>query len=208
MTPEPALRKLQVAQVGAGGHRHLAGVPVIGEPARVGAGRVPQEDPPRHRAAVGVVAGVQPGAHAALGDVQRPPRGLGPVRVVGGEVVGVVLRREGSVFSDGHPFILSRPRCGTPARRRGRQNAAMELREVMTTTPATREFSDEPLPDAILYAILDQARFAPNGGNRQAWHVIVVRDRGSQAAPRRAVGAGAARRPGLLRRRAGALRGV
>ena len=52
----------------------------------------------------------------------------------------------------------------------------MELREVMTTTPATREFGDEPLPDAILYAILDQARFAPNGGNRQAWHVIVVRD--------------------------------
>ncbi len=46
----------------------------------------------------------------------------------------------------------------------------------MTTTPATREFSDDPLPDSILYAILDQARFAPNGGNRQAWHVIVVRD--------------------------------
>jgi nitroreductase len=52
----------------------------------------------------------------------------------------------------------------------------MELREVMTTTPATREFSDEPLPDSVLYGILDQARFAPNGGNRQAWHVTVVRD--------------------------------
>jgi len=52
----------------------------------------------------------------------------------------------------------------------------MELRQAMTTTPATREFSDEPLPDATLYHILDAARFAPNGGNRQAWHVTVVRD--------------------------------
>jgi nitroreductase len=57
---------------------------------------------------------------------------------------------------------------------------AMELREVMTTTPATREFSDDPMPDAVLYQILDQARFAPNGGNRQAWHVIVVRDAARQ----------------------------
>jgi nitroreductase len=53
---------------------------------------------------------------------------------------------------------------------------AMELREVMTTTPATREFSNDPMPDTVLYQILDRARFAPNGGNRQAWHVIVVRD--------------------------------
>jgi nitroreductase len=52
----------------------------------------------------------------------------------------------------------------------------MELHEAMTTTPATREFTDEPLPEATLYRILDQARFAPNGGNRQAWHVTVVRD--------------------------------
>jgi nitroreductase len=52
----------------------------------------------------------------------------------------------------------------------------MDLLDVMTTTPATREFSDEPLPDSVLYSILDHARFAPNGGNRQAWHVTVVRD--------------------------------
>jgi nitroreductase len=52
----------------------------------------------------------------------------------------------------------------------------MELREVMRTTPASRQFTDDPLPDAVLFDILDHARFAPNGGNRQAWHVIVVRD--------------------------------
>ena len=52
----------------------------------------------------------------------------------------------------------------------------MELRDVMRTTPATREFRDDPVPDDVLHGILDVARFAPSGGNRQGWHVIVVRD--------------------------------
>jgi nitroreductase len=52
----------------------------------------------------------------------------------------------------------------------------MELRKVMTTTPATRVFTDDDLPDETLFDILDHARFAPNGGNRQAWHVTVVRN--------------------------------
>lgn len=52
----------------------------------------------------------------------------------------------------------------------------MELRDVMRTTPATREFTDAPVSDGVLHGILDAARFAPSGGNRQGWHVIVVRD--------------------------------
>ena len=52
----------------------------------------------------------------------------------------------------------------------------MELVQAMRTTPSTREFTDDPLPDEVLYGILDHARFAPNGGNRQAWRVIVVRE--------------------------------
>jgi nitroreductase len=56
----------------------------------------------------------------------------------------------------------------------------MELSEVMRTTPATRDFLPDDLPDDVLYEILDQARFAPNGGNRQAWHVIVVRDQATK----------------------------
>jgi nitroreductase len=57
----------------------------------------------------------------------------------------------------------------------------MDLREAMTTTPATREFEDGELSDDALYAILDAARFAPNGGNRQAWHVTVVRSVATKA---------------------------
>ncbi|MEE9254897.1 MAG: nitroreductase family protein [Pseudomonadales bacterium] len=52
----------------------------------------------------------------------------------------------------------------------------MELTEVMRTTFAAREFIDEPVEDEVLYRILDNARFAPSGGNRQGWKVIVVRD--------------------------------
>ena len=53
----------------------------------------------------------------------------------------------------------------------------MELNDVMRTTFACREFTDEPIPDDVLYEILDVARFAPTGGNRQGQRVIVVRDR-------------------------------
>lgn len=53
----------------------------------------------------------------------------------------------------------------------------MELTDVMRTTFACREFTDEPLPDDVLYDILEVARFAPSGGNRQGQRVIVVRDR-------------------------------
>lgn len=52
----------------------------------------------------------------------------------------------------------------------------MDLREVMTTTPSTREFTDEPVPDDVLHRILDAARFAPSGGNRQGWHLVVIKD--------------------------------
>jgi nitroreductase len=52
----------------------------------------------------------------------------------------------------------------------------MELRHAMRTTPATRAFTDDDIPDDVLYDVLENARFAPNGGNRQAWRVIVVRD--------------------------------
>ena len=52
----------------------------------------------------------------------------------------------------------------------------VELRDVMRTTPATREFTDEPVPDEVVHDLLDVARFAPSGGNRQAWRVVVLRD--------------------------------
>lgn len=57
----------------------------------------------------------------------------------------------------------------------------MELYEVMRTTAATREFTADPVGDAQIAAILDNARFASNGGNRQGWRVVVVRDPATRA---------------------------
>ena len=58
----------------------------------------------------------------------------------------------------------------------------METYEAMRTTFAARDFTDDPVPDEVLHRILDNARFAPSGGNRQGWHVIVVRDEAKRAA--------------------------
>ncbi len=46
----------------------------------------------------------------------------------------------------------------------------------MRTTAAARQFTDDPVTDPTLAAILDDARFAPSGSNRQGWHVVVVKD--------------------------------
>ena len=57
----------------------------------------------------------------------------------------------------------------------------MQLFEVMRSTFAARDFTDDPLPDDVIFEILDNARFAPSGGNRQGNRVIIVRDNDSRA---------------------------
>jgi nitroreductase len=54
----------------------------------------------------------------------------------------------------------------------------MDLREALRTTGAVRDFEDAPIPDRTVADILDTARFAPSGGNRQGWRVVVVGDPG------------------------------
>ena len=60
----------------------------------------------------------------------------------------------------------------------------MELIEALRTTGSIRAFSDRPVSDELLWSVLDDARFAPSGGNRQAWHVIVVHDSARRQAVR------------------------
>jgi nitroreductase len=52
----------------------------------------------------------------------------------------------------------------------------MDLTEALRTTGSTREFTDQAVDVATLSAVLDDARFAPSGGNRQPWRVAVVAD--------------------------------
>lgn len=58
----------------------------------------------------------------------------------------------------------------------------MELYDVMRMTFSAREFTDDPVPDELLHRIIDHARFASTGGNRQGAHAIIVRDQATKAA--------------------------
>lgn len=52
----------------------------------------------------------------------------------------------------------------------------MELREAMETNGTCRFYKPDPIPDEVLARVLDAARYAPNGGNRQPVRFIAVRD--------------------------------
>jgi nitroreductase len=60
----------------------------------------------------------------------------------------------------------------------------VELSEALRTTGAVRDFTEEPVPDDVLARVLDTARFAPSGGNRQGWQVVVVQDGATRVALR------------------------
>jgi len=53
---------------------------------------------------------------------------------------------------------------------------AIGLYEAMQTTRAVRRLRPDPIPEAVLQRVLTAATWAPSGGNRQPWRVIVVRD--------------------------------
>ena len=53
---------------------------------------------------------------------------------------------------------------------------AMPLGEAMFTQRAIRRFRTDPIPADVMQDIMEAAIRAPNGGNTQQWHFIVVRD--------------------------------
>ena len=59
----------------------------------------------------------------------------------------------------------------------------MDFRETIETTGTCRFFRTDPVAEYVLRRVLDAARYAPTGGNRQGVRFVVVRD----AAKRRAL---------------------
>jgi nitroreductase len=53
---------------------------------------------------------------------------------------------------------------------------SLDIVTALRTNAAVREFTDRRVDDETVLRILDTARFAPSGGNKQGWHVIVVKD--------------------------------
>lgn len=51
----------------------------------------------------------------------------------------------------------------------------LRLYEAMRTLRAVRRLKPDPIADDVLERVLEAARFAPTGGNRQPWRMIVVR---------------------------------
>lgn len=48
--------------------------------------------------------------------------------------------------------------------------------DILHSTPSRRYLSPEPIPDEVLWDILDAAVRGPSGGNRQGWGWVVVTD--------------------------------
>lgn len=59
----------------------------------------------------------------------------------------------------------------------------MNFRETIETTGTCRYYLSDPVSDDVLRRVIDAARYAPTGGNRQGVRFLVVRD----AAKRRAL---------------------
>ena len=52
----------------------------------------------------------------------------------------------------------------------------MELKEAVRNRTSIREYENKPVPENKLHNVLEAARLAPSGANRQYWKFVVVQD--------------------------------
>ena len=53
----------------------------------------------------------------------------------------------------------------------------MELTELIKTRRSIRKFKDEPVPDSLIYEILEAGRWSPSGKNNQPWRFVVIKNK-------------------------------
>lgn len=58
--------------------------------------------------------------------------------------------------------------------------AEMGLYEAMRTLRAVRKLRPDPIPDDVLRRVLEAASWAPTGGNRQPWRIVLVKNRANK----------------------------
>jgi nitroreductase len=54
--------------------------------------------------------------------------------------------------------------------------AEMGIYESMRTLKAVRRLRPDPIPDDVLRRVLEAATWAPTGGNRQPWRIVMVKE--------------------------------
>ena len=52
----------------------------------------------------------------------------------------------------------------------------MDFDQVIQTRRSVRTFKRDPIPQYVLNKVLDAARIAPSGSNRQPWKFILIKD--------------------------------
>ena len=55
--------------------------------------------------------------------------------------------------------------------------ASKNVFDIIHSTRAMRRLKTDPVPDDLVVKILDAGIRAPNGGNSQTWHFVVIKDR-------------------------------
>lgn len=58
----------------------------------------------------------------------------------------------------------------------------MDFYDLLRTNPTTRYYKPDPIAPDVLRRVMDAARWAPSGGNRQPLRFIIVRDRAKKLA--------------------------
>ncbi len=53
----------------------------------------------------------------------------------------------------------------------------MEVFECIRRRRTVREFKPDPIPEEVVYKILQAGRWAPSSSNSQPWHFVVVQAR-------------------------------
>jgi len=52
----------------------------------------------------------------------------------------------------------------------------MEFYDVIRTRRSIRSYRPDPIPEEVLQRVLESARIAPSGSNRQPWRFVIVKD--------------------------------
>lgn len=53
----------------------------------------------------------------------------------------------------------------------------MELIDLIKTRRSIRKFKEEPVPDNLIYEILEAGRWSPSGKNNQPWRFVVIKNK-------------------------------